>query len=129
MKLNRYKINLLLVLSYFIVSCASQNSNSAEEDCGHYDSRSRECIKQVFQKNQSKITTLYYTELKHEPSLIGRVVFNIHIDSTGKVNQVFVTENESNSVHLANQLADVIKQFQFYDGVEYSFSYPIELAP
>ncbi|VAW92177.1 hypothetical protein MNBD_GAMMA22-2394 [hydrothermal vent metagenome] len=123
------KILLLVIIQFFITACANQSSHLADNECANVEPRSSECIQLVFSKNESKILTLYDKELNHEPGLRGRVVFNIHLDSNGNVNQVFVTENESNSVHFANKLADVIKQFKFYEGVEYSFSYPLELAP
>ncbi len=123
--------NILLILFVFssmaITSCASNPSQFTDDNCYGYDSRSAECIQTVFKKNKNKINTLYKNELSQSPDLRGKILFNIHLNNRGQVAAVIIKNNGIKSKALVNELVQVIKTFNFFDGNEYSFHYPLDL--
>jgi len=119
---------LLLIMSVIVISnCAEQTVAYTDDNCFGYDSRSRQCIKQVFQKNQFKLDKLYKTELSKNPALRGKIVFNIHLDREGNVNNIIVKNNEIESKSLVKQLVQEVETFNFFNGNEFSFHFPLIL--
>ncbi len=121
--------NIILIgfSSLLLSSCASGPAQFTYDNCYGYDSRSAECIQTVFKKNKNKINTVYKNKLTQSPELRGKILFNIHLDNRGKVAAVIIKNNEIKSKALVVELVKVIKTFNFFEGNEYSFHYPLDL--
>lgn len=76
-------------------------------------SRSQEEIERVFQKNKGAIFNIYNRELRKDPSLQGKVVFDLTISPEGNVTKCVIKSSELNNKKLEARLLAKIKQFKF----------------
>jgi len=117
----------MLLMSFLLLSsCIEQPIVYTDDSCFGFDSRSRQCIEQVFARNKFKLDTIYNTELSKNPALRGKILFNIHLDREGNVNNVIVKNNEIESQQLVTKLVQEVETFYFFYGNEFSFHYPVE---
>lgn len=68
-----------------------------------------------------------YSIYRRYSSLKGIIIFKINLNSKGKVKKIVTKENETGSDELVKKIVQVIKLFQFGEGKEFSFSFPIQL--
>jgi len=93
--------------------------------------RSEEEITMVFDRNKSKLFSIYNRERRTDPGLKGMIVLEIVIAPSGEVVDVRIVSSELNNEKLERRILSRIKQFNFgekeVDTV--TVSYPIEFLP
>jgi periplasmic protein TonB len=87
---------------------AAQRSGESDKP-----SRSREEIERVFDRNKGAIYTLYNRALRENPSLQGKVVLRLTINSDGRVTFCEVVSSELNDPDLEQKLVQRVLLFQF----------------
>lgn len=94
-------------------------------------SRTFEEVSLVFDKNKGGIYTVYNRALRKDPTLEGKVVFEITIDPAGSVVEVKIVSSELNSPELEKKLLQRIKFFNFgaKDVETLIVTYPIDFLP
>lgn len=76
-------------------------------------SRSQEEIALVFQKNQGAIDTIYNRALRKDPTLQGKVVFELTIAPDGTVTKCVIVSSELGNAKLEKRLISKISKFKF----------------
>jgi TonB family protein len=93
--------------------------------------RSQEDIQIVFDKNKGAIYNIYNRALRKDPSLAGKVVFQLTIAPSGKVTAISVVSSELGDAALERKLRARIKLINFgakpVDAV--TLTYPIDFLP
>ena len=94
-------------------------------------SRSQEEIERVFQKNKGAIDTIYNRALRKDPSLQGKVVFELTIAPSGQVTKCVIVSSEIADKKLEKRLVSKIKKFKFASKQVpvITVSYPIDFLP
>ncbi len=75
--------------------------------------RSDENIQLAFDKNKSRIDSIYRRELRKNPSLQGRVIFRLSIAANGSVTKCSVESSEIDDQRLLKKLVRQIKKINF----------------
>lgn len=93
--------------------------------------RSEEEIERVFQKNKGQIFTIYNRELRKDPSMKGKVVFEITIQPNGTVSKCIIVSSEIDNKKLQKRLISKIKKFKFKSlkVPVITVDYPIDFLP
>ncbi|MCF6324377.1 MAG: AgmX/PglI C-terminal domain-containing protein [Gammaproteobacteria bacterium] len=103
----------------------------AETLASRMNMRSEEEITMVFDRNKSKLFSIYNRERRTDPGLKGTIVLEIVIAPSGEVVEVRIVSSELNNSKLERRILSRIKQFNFgekeVDTV--TVSYPIEFIP
>lgn len=98
---------------------------------GSAGTRTSDEIERVFQKNKGGIFNIYQRALRKNPSLAGKVVFELTISPTGKVTSVAILSSELGDEKLERKLVLKIKKFKFAKSnvKEITVTYPIDFLP
>lgn len=94
--------------------------------------RTLEEVSIVFDRNKSAIYSLYNRALRQDPTIAGKIVFEITIAPDGSVVNVKVVSSELNNPSLEHKLAIKIKSFLFEpkSGAENLIvTYPLDFVP
>lgn len=93
--------------------------------------RNEEEIERLFQKNKGSIFTIYNRELRKDPSMKGKVVFEITIQPNGTVSKCIIVSSEIDNKKLQKRLISKIKKFKFKSlkVPVITVSYPIDFLP
>jgi len=93
--------------------------------------RSEEEITRIFDKNKGAIFRLYNRALRKDPTLEGKIVFELVISPAGQVLSVKIISSELNSPALEKKLAARIKLFNFgsKNVEELVVTYPVDFLP
>lgn len=85
----------------------------------------------VFNKNKANLYSLYERERRKNPSLKGRIVFQLTIEPNGKVSSVKIVSSELNNPDLENRILARIRLFTFApaEGNAVTINYPVEFIP
>jgi len=88
-------------------------------------------IERVFQRNKGKIFTIYNRELRKDPSMKGKVIFEITIQPNGLVSKCIIVSSEIENKKLQKRLISKIKKFKFKSlkVPVITVSYPIDFLP
>jgi len=113
------------------VDQVAQNARIESDKRSKKASRTYEEVSLVFDKNKGAIYSLYNRELRKDPTLEGKIVFEITIDPQGSVVDVKVVSSELNSPVLEKKLLARIKLFNFgpKDVETLIVTYPIDFLP
>ncbi|MHC4222076.1 MAG: TonB family protein [Planctomycetota bacterium] len=113
------------------IESSQQTKQKIAKASGKAASRSAEEIEQVFQKNKGGIFAIYNRALRKNPSLQGKVVIELTIDSNGVVSKVTIVSSELNDKKLEKKLALKIKKFKFAKAnvARITVTYPIDFLP
>ena len=76
-------------------------------------SRSREEIELVFDKNKGAIYALYNRALRRDPTLQGKLVLRLTIESSGVVSNCEIVSSELNNAELERKLVQRVRLFKF----------------
>jgi periplasmic protein TonB len=97
----------------------------------HSASRSQEEIERVFQKNKGSIDNIYNRELRKDPTLQGKVVFEITIAPEGTVIKCVIVSSELGNKALEKRLISKINRFKFSNKKVpvITVVYPIDFLP
>ena len=131
-----------LVARKLITARASEDSDQPEsttamkkekkakkERVGNY--RAEEDIAYVIDKNKGKLHAIYRRVRRSDPGIQGKIVLEITILPSGKVESVRVTSSELQNAKLEARIVTRVKQFDF--GVQnvkkVTVTYPIEFLP
>lgn len=98
---------------------------------GSAPSRSREEIELVFEKNKGAIFALYNRALRQDPTLQGKLVLQLTIESDGAVSSVLVVSSELGDEELERKLVQRVKLFRFEekDVATVTTTKPIDFFP
>lgn len=93
--------------------------------------RSEESVTLVFDRNKSKLFSLYNRARRKNPDLKGKVILEITIAPSGKVTKIIVVTSELNDKTLEARLLKRIKLFDFgaQPVEQVTVTYPIEFLP
>lgn len=93
--------------------------------------RSEEEITMVFDRNKSKLFSIYNRERRKEPGLKGMLLLEIVIAPSGEVVEVRIKSSELKNSRLERRILSRIKQFNFgeKDVDTVTVTYPIEFLP
>jgi periplasmic protein TonB len=86
--------------------------------------RSEEEIALVFQKHKGEINNIYNRELRKDPTLQGRVVFELTIAPNGTVTKCVIISSELGNDKLEKRLISKIRKFKFANK-----KVPVTVAP
>lgn len=113
------------------VDQVAQNARIESDKRSKKASRTYEEVSLVFDKNKGAIYSLYNRELRKDPTLEGKIVFEITIDPQGSVVDVKIVSSELNSPELEKKLLTRIKLFNFgpKDVETLIVTYPIDFLP
>ncbi len=95
------------------------------------DIRLEEQVTVVFDRNKSKLYSLYNRARRHYPGLKGKIILEITITGSGKVSKVRIVVSELNNPALEKRIVARVKQFNFgLSGKEsITVTFPIEFIP
>ncbi len=98
---------------------------------GKAGTRTSDEIERVFQKNKGGIFNIYQRALRKNPSLAGKVVFELTISPGGKVTSVAILSSELGDEKLERKLVLKIKKFKFASTNvnAITITYPIDFLP
>jgi periplasmic protein TonB len=93
--------------------------------------RSQEEIERVFQKNKGSIFNIYNRELRKDPTLQGKVVFELTIAPDGSVTSCVIVSSELGNKKLEKRLVSKIRKFKFANKKvpTIKVTYPIDFLP
>ena len=105
-------------------------SNQQQARSGQ-NKRPEQEIQLVFDRYKGALEALYMRTLRKEPSLEGKVVFELTISPSGKVTKCRIVSSELNSKSLERRLVARIKSFRFSSqNVEtVTVTYPVDFLP
>ncbi len=100
-----------------------------KERVGNY--RSEEDIAYVVDKNKSKLHAIYRRARRSDPGIQGKIVLEITILPSGKVESVRMTSSELQNTKLETRIIARVKQFDFgaQNVKKVTVTYPIEFLP
>ena len=98
---------------------------------GQQAGRTDEEIQMVFDRNKGKLFSLYNRALRKDPTLEGKVVLKLTIDSGGNVTSIEILSSELNSPTLERKLLARVRMFDFGSRNVKSVvvTYPIDFFP
>ena len=93
--------------------------------------RLEEQVTVTFDRNKSKLYSLYNRARRKNPSLKGKLILEITITALGNVSKVRIVVSELNDPSLENRIISRVKQFKFgQSGKEkITVTFPIEFIP
>jgi len=96
---------------------------------GNY--RSEEDIAYIVDKNKSKLHAIYRRVRRSDPGIQGKIVLEITILPSGKVESVRITSSELQNAKLEARIIARVKQFDFgaQNVKKVTVTYPIEFLP
>lgn len=85
----------------------------------------------VFNKNKAGLHSIYERERRKDSSLKGKIIFQLTIESSGKVTSVKILSSELNNPELEARMIARIKMFVFAPASEgtATINYPVEFIP
>ncbi len=94
-------------------------------------SRTAEQIQLIFDRNKSKIDSLYRRALRQDPALQGKVVLKLTIAPSGQVTGCEIVSSELGSPGLERKIVQRVKLFNFgaAEVQTMTVTYPIEFFP
>ena len=75
--------------------------------------RSEVALRRTLEANKSRLYARYNRALRKDPFLKGKVLFEIEILSSGKVNKVTIKSSELNNAKLEQQLTSILRAIKF----------------
>lgn len=106
------------------IASKTQIDKAAKPTTARGASRSQEEIAIVFQKNQGAIDTIYNRELRSDPALKGKVVFELTIAPDGTVTKCVIISSELGNEKMEKRLISTISKFKFVNK-----DVPVIIAP
>lgn len=107
----------------------SKTKKGKSSRIGNY--RSEEDIAYVMDRNKSKLHFIYRRARRNNPGIKGKIVLEITILPSGKVESVKIKSSELNDAQLESRIIVRIKQFNF--GIKsvkkVTVTYPVEFLP
>jgi TonB family protein len=107
-----------------------KSSNQRQTRSGQ-NTRPEQELQLVFDRYKGALESIYMRTLRKDPTLQGKVVFELTISPSGKVTKCRIISSELHSKDLENRLISRIKSFQFSNqNVEtVTVTYPIDFLP
>jgi protein TonB len=115
-----------------VIAQAGAGQGKVTGGAGNKPRRTLEEVSIVFDRNKSGIYSLYNRALRKDPTIAGKIVFEITIAPDGSVVAVKVVSSELNNTPLEHKLALKIKSFLFEpkSGAENLIvTYPLDFVP
>jgi len=113
------------------VSSTIGTGKSTRRTTGGKAGRTKAEIELVFQRNKGSIFALYNRALRKDPSLQGKVLFELTILPNGKVTKCAIISSELNAKRLERKLVIKVKSFRFLkkDVATVTVNYPFVFLP
>lgn len=109
----------------------AEDSGSGQKKTRSGNVRAEEGITLVFDRNKSKLYSLYNRARRKNPDLRGKIVLELTIAPDGSVTKIRMVSSELNDPDLERRIISRIKQFKF--GAQkvksITVTYPIEFLP
>jgi len=107
------------------------NSNIEQGNNRSNATRSKEEISIVFVKKKGSTYRIYNRELRKDPTLAGKIVFELVISPAGLVTSVKILSSTVNSPDFEGKIAERMKLFEFESNNvdEMIIKYPMEFIP
>lgn len=86
-------------------------------------------VRAVLRRHHGKIRRCYDKGLRHDPSLEGRVVVRMVVDSDGEVDNAFDAGSTLPDREVVECIVEVLEDIDFHGSVGRSIVYPIDLQP
>jgi TonB family protein len=110
----------------------SSNTNAGDNKSSVATLSLEEELGLVFEKNKSRLYSVYERARRKNPNLEGKILLELSIDVTGKVVEVIIVSSSLNDAALERRIIARVKQFVFASqgrsGVT-KLRYPIEFLP
>ncbi len=106
-------------------------TNSAHRSRGGQNARAIEELNYVFDKYKGALQNIYQRALRKDPSLQGKVVFELTINAAGKVTKVRIVSSELGSKALERRLISKVRSFRFSSKnvAKVTVTMPIDFLP
>jgi len=115
-----------------VIAEAAAAAQSKVTESGNKSKRTPEEVSIVFDRNKGAFYALYNRALRKDPTIAGKIVFEITISPDGAVIDVKVVSSELNNAALEHKLLIKIKSFSFEpkSGAENLIvTYPLDFVP
>ena len=112
-------------------TAATTGNTGSRDRAGRSAGRSIEEIQMIFDRNKGAIYSIYNRALRQNPALQGKLVLQLTITPSGKVNRCTVVSSELDDASLGDKIAQRVKLFDFgaQDVNEVTITYPIDFLP
>ena len=110
---------------------SSSSRGSTRRTSGGQSARGLEELTLVFDKYNGALQNIYQRALRKDPTLQGKVVFELTIDSSGRVVKCRIVSSELGSKSLERRLVSRVKSFRFASKnvATVTVTMPIDLLP
>lgn len=111
------------------VTDVAQWDEQAAAEATDYSGRTSESVRRIMDANKGAIFAIYNRALRKDPSLAGKVLFNMVIESSGVVSDISLVSSELTDDALVRKILSRIKLINFGDeavsqtNVNYSFDF------
>lgn len=115
-----------------VIAKAAAAQGKMSGDSGNKPRRTFEEVTLVFDRNKGSIYALYNRALRKDPTIAGKIVFEITIAADGSVTNVKVVSSELNNPTLEHKLVIKIKSFLFEPkkgAGKLVVTYPLDFVP
>lgn len=115
-----------------VIAKAAAAQGKMTGSSGNKPKRTVEEVSLVFDRNKGSIYALYNRALRKDPTIAGKIVFEITIAADGSVTNVKVLSSELNNPELEHKLVIKIKSFLFQPkqgAGTLVVSYPLDFIP
>ena len=133
---NLTRLPLIPLLCLILCSCSNNpalHSLAPDSPSGINGAspRSEEAIQLAFQRYKGAITQMYQRARREDPTLKGKVVFEITIEPSGAVSACKVLSSEMNAPDLLGKVVVTIKSISFgaKDVPAMTINFPFEFIP
>ena len=127
------RIATLLEQRYFLdgLECYSKLMEWPRRPAASAGSRSLEEVRQVIERHRGAIYARYNAELKTNPALAGKMIFELTIEPGGEVSQVTIVSSEISDDAFIDDLKSQFLAMKFDDRpvAKLMLRYPVEFQP
>ena len=115
-------------LLLFVFACATTPSSAPPASADASSASPPEAVKKVVKKQSGQVRYCYESQLKHNPSLAGRMELTFVVEA-GQVTKGWVAANTTGDDVLAECVATKVMTWRFTADVSGEFTYPFSLTP
>ena len=109
----------------------NSRTGSPRRTSGGQNARAIEELNYIFDKYKGALQNIYQRALRRDPSLQGKVVFELTINAAGRVTKVRIVSSELGSKSLERRLVSKVKSFRFAakNVAKVTVTMPIDFLP
>ena len=95
------------------VIASGEGEEQYADSQGLANTRSEMKLRQTLEASKARLYSLYNRALRKDPLLKGKVVFNIEIQPSGAISEVFIESSELENAKLERQLLIILRSIDF----------------